>query len=98
MFSGVDADVIFFGHEHVPCEIHGRTKYVDVGSLGCNGSASAKGIVLTVTPSGYRYERVETPYPKEVLLKALQTGKIPNEEFIRVNYFGVDAPEAKNIL
>ena len=62
MFDGVDADAVFFGHKHEPCDINGKRLYVDVGSVGCHPEPLARAIIIEYDETNWRYRRVYAPY------------------------------------
>lgn len=62
IFDGVDADAIFFGHKHEPCELQGKHLYVDVGSVGCHPNPIARAVVIEYDDTFWRYCRVYAPY------------------------------------
>lgn len=62
IFDGVDADAVFFGHKHEPCDIQGKRLYVDVGSVGCHPDPIARGIVIEHDDNRWNYRRVYAPY------------------------------------
>lgn len=90
MFSEIDADVIFMGHNHSPCEIHGKKLYIDVGSVGCHRYDYARGIILTVTPEGFKIEKIHVSYDREGMIKALWDKNVPGKEEMASYYFGGD--------
>ena len=65
IFEGVDADAVFFGHKHEPCDIVGKRLYVDVGSVGCHPEPNARAIVIEYDDESWSYRRVCTPYDLE---------------------------------
>ena len=71
MFAGVDADAIFFGHKHEPCDIMGKRLYVDVGSVGCHPEPKARAVVIDYDDTSWSYRRVYAPYGMEETRKAM---------------------------
>lgn len=62
IFADLDCDVVFFGHEHSPCDLQGDKLYVDVGSVGCHPEPIASGIIISYDDNNFSYERVSAPY------------------------------------
>lgn len=62
LFAGVDADAVFFGHKHEPCDIQGERLYVDVGSVGCHPDPLARAIVIEYDENSLSYRRICAPY------------------------------------
>lgn len=71
LFANVNADAVFFGHKHEPCDITGKRFYVDVGSVGCYPKPYARGIVIEYDDKQWKYTRVEVPYDMEQMRQAL---------------------------
>ena len=88
IFSYIDAEVIFFGHEHHPLTVRGKKLYVDIGSLGCNHENYAKGTILTVSAEGMDIEDVRVPYDKSRLFEAMEKRHIERGDFIAREFFG----------
>lgn len=62
LFADLDCDIVFFGHEHSPCDLLGDKLYVDVGSVGCHPEPLACGIVIEYDDTHFNYKRVSVPY------------------------------------
>lgn len=87
-FAYSDADVIFFGHKHEPCDIVGKRHYYDVGSVGCHNEATARGIILEVNQEGsYTVKRVGVGYDRKKTYQLMLEKKIPDAENIFDYYF-----------
>ena len=65
MFDGVDADAVFFGHKHEPCDLVGKRLYVDVGSVGCHPDPLARAVIIEYDDKQWSYKRVYAPYDME---------------------------------
>lgn len=65
IFASADADAVFFGHKHEPCEYRGKMLYVDVGSVGCHAEPFAEAVIIDYDDSVWSYKRVQTPYDME---------------------------------
>ena len=65
IFHGIQADAVFFGHKHEPCDIKGERLYVDVGSVGCHPDPVARAIVIEYDDASWSYRRVYAPYELE---------------------------------
>ena len=62
LFDGVDADAVFFGHKHEPCDIVGKRLYVDVGSVGCHSEPKARAVIIEYDDTSWSYRRVSVAY------------------------------------
>ena len=71
MFAEVDADAVFFGHKHEPCDIVGKRLYVDVGSVGCHPLSQARAVIIEYDNTSWRYTRVYAPYNLEATRNAM---------------------------
>ena len=69
IFADVDADAVFFGHKHEPCDIVGQRLYVDIGSVGCHPDPLARAIVIEYDDTSWRYRRVCAPYDMQATRK-----------------------------
>ncbi len=67
IFSEVEADAVFFGHKHEPCDIEGRRLYVDVGSVGCHPEPYARAVLIEYDDAHWSYRRIQTPYCAQAL-------------------------------
>lgn len=70
-FGDLSADAVFFGHKHEPCDIMGKRRYVDIGSVGCYPRPYARGIVIEYDDKQWKYARVEVPYDMGAMRQAL---------------------------
>lgn len=73
IFAGVEADAVFFGHKHEPCDMMGERLYVDVGSVGCHPEPKARAIVIEYDDTRWSYTKVYAPYDLEATRKAMLT-------------------------
>ena len=71
IFAGVDADAVFFGHKHEPCDIMSERLYVDVGSVGCHPEPKARAIVIEYDDAHWSYRRVYAPYDMKATHSAM---------------------------
>lgn len=88
IFDYIDAEVIFFGHEHHPLTLKGKKLYVDIGSLGCNHEDYAKGTILTVSEEEMTIEDVKVQYDKQYLFDEMEKRHIERGDFIAREFFG----------
>jgi len=88
VFEGVDANVIFFGHLHLPCDIAGNCRYLNPGSLGCSKDPIARYILLEAKGQETIIEKREAVYNKQPLFDALMEREVPEREFIGKIFFG----------
>lgn len=86
-FSMYSADVIFFGHTHVICDMeHGR-RYINPGSVGCHEEDSADFTVVEFESHDIAVRHYQIPYCKIKLMQELDERKIPDGDFIKKTFF-----------
>lgn len=88
LFKEVDADVIFFGHEHNASNIIGKKHYINVGSSGCTKGDSTHCTIVEFEGKSYDIKVHEMKYEKEKVLRELYKREIPEREFIAKIFFG----------
>lgn len=88
LFEDVEADIIFYGHDHRESDITGRARYLNPGSLGCHSEAIARYIILEIDEdSEYRVTRCMVPYDDYSVFEELETRKVPDRETILRCFF-----------
>lgn len=87
MYKGYDADAVFFGHKHEPCDITGTRLYVDVGSVGCHPEPTANGVVIEYDDAHFSYARFAVPYDQASVRKKMTDGTLPDGEYLYDFYF-----------
>lgn len=87
MYANYDADAVFFGHKHEPCDIMGKRLYVDVGSVGCHPEPNACGIVIDYDEAYFSYTRFAVPYDQASVRKKMTDGTLPDGEYLYDFYF-----------
>jgi putative phosphoesterase len=88
LFEEVNADLIFFGHEHKPCNVKGKKHYVNVGSSGCTRNDLTHCTIVDFQDNSYEINVCKIKYDKEAVLKALEDRQVPEREFISKIFFG----------
>jgi predicted phosphodiesterase len=88
LFEEVDADLIFFGHEHKSCNIKGKRHYVNVGSSGCTKDDVTHCTIVDLKDKSYNINVYKMKYNKEDIFKALEDRQVPEREFIAKIFFG----------
>ena len=83
MFSGSDADIVFFGHDHQPLDAVGSRRYVNPGSLGCNGVAEARAAIAEIELGAIRIRHVSVEYDDAAVFNDLEARNVPERELIR---------------
>lgn len=88
LFSGIDSDIVFYGHNHPFSDIQGKSRYINPGSLGCSKDSLARVTILDVSNNGYTIENLNVPYDKNLIFEEMKRRSVPNEEIISKIFFG----------
>jgi predicted phosphodiesterase len=87
LFATYQVDVVFYGHEHGACDVSGRARYVNPGSLGCHDKAMARFIILACEQGRYELHKHAVPYDDASLFTDLEKRQVPARAFIRRVFF-----------
>ena len=88
LFRNYDADIIFYGHEHIASIFEGNRKFINPGSLGCphpKKNFSRYGILEL--GDEIKYEQFEFEYDSSKVAKDIFEKEMPNGEFIASNFY-----------
>ncbi|UCF10362.1 MAG: metallophosphoesterase family protein [Candidatus Bipolaricaulota bacterium] len=88
VFSGVRADIVFFGHQHTSSDVHGRARYVNPGSLGCHTVAEARFCIAQFPEGEAVVEAHAVPYDDAPLIFGFMSRAVPERAFIDRTFFG----------
>ena len=87
MFANVDADAVFFGHKHEPCDLVGKKIYCTVGSVGCHEEATANAVLIEEDGAKWTYRRLRVPYDRNSFKAEMTGGDLPDSQFLFDFYF-----------
>lgn len=87
LFDGINADLIFYGHDHLPSNVKGKKHYVNVGTSGCTKSNYTHYTTVIFENNNYDIITNYIEYKKDQLLKELFNKNIPEKEFILKCFF-----------
>lgn len=92
MFNGMDANVIFYGHEHdlIQKKLEGSSTYICVGSSGCSKDEYTYYTILNIEDGKYSIEKVELKYDREKFIETFSMMNYPDKDFISKVFFGID--------
>ena len=84
-----DADIYFFGHEHIRSIVKGKKEYVCIGSLGCPVPSTNEGryAILEIDDDSITYELKSFTYDPSPVIKDMIEKNMPENEFIRKNFY-----------
>ncbi|HYH12432.1 MAG TPA: metallophosphoesterase family protein [Thermomicrobiales bacterium] len=91
VFGDAEVDVVFYGHHHPRCDLTGRARYINPGSLGCHTEPVARFAVLEVERDGaWSVAFHQAPYDPTPVLEALEARDVPDRELIRKGFLRFD--------
>lgn len=88
-FADLEADVVFYGHDHYASDRTGATgaRYLNPGSLGCHTHAVARGFLCDATDNALDVRPLAVPYDREPVLRAFRDRNVPSaDEMLRLFY------------
>ncbi len=88
LFAPYDANLIFYGHDHLASDMQGRARYINPGSLGCYSHAIARYCVVEFHNDQYHIEKRGVPYNDDALYRAFEQRRVPERAFIYRAFFG----------
>ena len=82
---------IFYGHHHFFSDIHGKTRYVNCGSLGCphSGVPLALAGMITVTPESMIFTPLMVPYNAGEMLARMDAMDMPERGTVKRIFYGL---------
>jgi len=83
MFSERRADIVFFGHDHQPLDGVGSRRYVNPGSLGCNGVPEARAAVAELHLGAIQIRHLAVEYDDSSVFEDLEAREVPDRALIR---------------
>lgn len=87
LFEDIDADVIFFGHDHKAFDIKGEKHYVDVGSSGCTRDDITQCTIVDFQGGNYNVVTHKIKYDKDKVLSEMEKRNVPEGEIIAKIFF-----------
>lgn len=92
MFKNIDADIIVYGHNHIPSINNESNKwYINSGSLGCPGNDIniARAGIININNDNITYEELNLHYDVKKVIKNIEDMKYPEFENILKYFYGV---------
>jgi predicted phosphodiesterase len=87
-FARQEAEVIFFGHDHARCDIQGKARYLNPGSLGCSREPRARYLMAAFERGRVEVQARAVPYADDALYAAFEARQVPAREFIYQAFYG----------
>ena len=88
VFDGLEAGLIFFGHDHSPSDLSGQARYINPGSVGTGREPMARYSIATYGAGQVAIEHCQVPYEDQFLFDAFENRDVPEREFIYKAFFG----------
>ena len=82
LFQEMEADLIFYGHDHAPHDAASQTRYVNLGSAGCYDKPEVRIGVLSLKNSAFELEKLSIPYEDNGLMEEFEAREVPARDFI----------------
>lgn len=93
-FAGCEADLVFYGHDHIFSDLQGRARYINPGSLGCHHEAVARYTLVRFGRKGYAVQHRAVPYDDSRLYEDFERRGVPERCFLYPAFFGGRFPPA----
>jgi predicted phosphodiesterase len=93
----LDADYVFFGHNHVRSTFRGRAWYINPGSSGCLVKAEFPYLHLTIENGSIDVQHRLVNYDDRILFEDFENRRVPAREFIYQAFFGSRFSPVKHI-
>ena len=88
MFKKHDADIYFYGHEHIASIVSKDKQFIDVGSLGCPfPSCNIARYGILEIDEDIKYYPYTFTYDTSKILNDMEEKKMPNREFISKAFY-----------
>lgn len=91
MFSGVDGDIILYGHDHRRHICRGGKTYVNAGSLGCPAQEKnvARASVVTIENGRVDVQPIDVTYDVQGVIRAIDERNYPDAGNIKKFFYGI---------
>ncbi|WP_008824893.1 metallophosphoesterase family protein [Haloplasma contractile] len=89
VFDKVDAEIIFYGHDHKPIYISGKKHYINVGSSGCTKYNFTHCSIVEFNNVDFNYQLIKIEYDKDTVIRELIDRNVPDKEFISKVFYGL---------
>ena len=86
LFEGIDAEIIFYGHNHEASDVQGKARYVNLGSAGCHDKPEVRLGILEINEDELVLEKFSLPYNDNGLMEAFDVREVPARDFIRKTF------------
>lgn len=94
LYKYYDADIVFYGHEHIGSIYEGKRSFINPGSLGCphpKKNTSRYGILEL--GDEIKYHQYEFEYDSSQVVRDIYEKQMPNGEFVASNFYKMTEKE-----
>jgi len=77
LFKEIEADLIFYGHNHNASDIQGNSRYVNLGSAGSYHKPEVRLGILNISESKLDLEKFSVHYDDSGLLEEFERKQVP---------------------
>jgi len=77
LFKEVNADFIFYGHNHIASDIQGKSRYVNLGSAGSFNKPEVRLAILDISKEQLALEKLSVYYDDADLLEEFDRKQVP---------------------
>ena len=92
MFQNIEADIIVYGHDHIPLINHDSNKwYINSGSLECpvNNKNFASAGIISVNEDNITYQELNVHYDVEKVIEDIASLEYPEFDNVLKYFYGV---------
>lgn len=86
LFDGIDAEIIFYGHNHESSDVQGNSRYVNLGSAGCHDKPEVRLGILEIDEDKLVLDKFSLAYNDDGLMEAFDIREVPARDFIRKTF------------
>jgi predicted phosphodiesterase len=86
LFGDTSSEILFYGHNHVPGDIVGRCRYVNLGSAGCFDKSVVRLGILEVTEHKMELVKHAVGYDDNGLMAAFEKRNVPGRAYIMEHF------------
>ncbi len=90
LFEGIEADMIFYGHQHLASDFVGNSRYVNLGSAGCYHKSEVRLGILEINGDQIELKKLSIHYEDDNLMEEFEIRKVPARNFITQNFITRD--------
>lgn len=88
IFSKYSANLICFGHDHLPSYNSNEKKLINPGALGCSKTSIARFVVIAIEGNEFEIEKFALDYDDSTILNDFETRQVPERDYICRTFYG----------